>query len=83
MIDKNFNKSHYDQMISNNDDWKRFTEEELREEVRKGAELVEKNKGFYGLENTATDAEMISLGALIDFRLAKEDLGEYVEEIDT
>lgn len=72
----------YEQMLINDEDYKVLSLEQLEEKVNQGAELVEKNKGFYGLENKLSEDEMIDAGAFIDYRTAKRDLGEFVEEID-
>lgn len=75
-------KVQYEQMLINDEDYKVLSLEQLEEKVNQGAELVDKNKGFYGLENKLSEDEMIDAGAFIDYRTAKRDLGEFVEEID-
>ena len=41
-----------------------------------------KNDGFANLDTKLDELGMINVAAFINFRLAKEDLGEFVEEID-
>lgn len=82
MQNLDFNQKHYDQMLVIDEDYKAFTLDELQKKVQNGADIVTKNKGFSDLQNKCSEEEMIDVGAFIDFRLAKKDLGEYVEEID-
>lgn len=82
MKNLDFNQKHYDQMLINDEDYSALSLEQLQEKVQKGAELVDKNKGFAGIDMKLDESEMTCVGAFIDFRLAKQDLGEYVEEIN-
>ena len=77
-----FNQNHYEEMVKIDEDWKQQSFEDLKNSVEKGAAIVDENKGFYGLETKLEPEQMICVGAFIDFRLAKKDLGEFVEEID-
>ena len=43
---------------------------------------ISENKGFANIDTRLNETEFAHVGAFIDFRLAKQDLGEYVEEID-
>lgn len=78
-----FNQSHYDQMLINEVEYEDFTFERLKERIEKGAEIVEKNGGFANLDTKLEEAQMLDVAAFINFRLAKEDLGEFVEEINS
>lgn len=82
MKDFIFTQQHYDQMVINDEDYKAKTFEQLQESISKGAKLVEENKGFAGIDIRLDETEFAQVGAFIDFRLAKQDLGEYVEEIN-
>ena len=77
-----FNQSHYEKMVEINEDYQKLSFDELKEDVQKGAEIVEKNKGFSRLDEKLDEDGMINVSAFIYFRLAKKDLGEFVEEID-
>ncbi len=83
MKNLNFNQSHYDKMLENEEDYKDLSFEQLKEQTERGADIVSKNGGFANLDAICTEPEMMDVAAFINFRLAKEDLGEYVEEIDT
>ncbi len=74
--------AQFQQMLINDEDYKELSLEQLEEKVNKGAEIVEKNKGFYGLESKLEEDEMLEVAAFIDYRTAKKDLGEFVKEID-
>ncbi len=82
MKDFTFTQQHYDQMVINDEDYKAKTFEELQESISEGAKLVAENKGFANIDTRLNEAEFAQVGAFIDFRLAKQDLGEYVEEIN-
>lgn len=82
MKDLEFTQQHYDQMVINDEDYKVKTFEQLQESISKGAELVAENKGFANIDTKLNETEFAHVGAFIDFRLAKQDLGEYVEEIN-
>ncbi len=82
MENLNFNLEHYNQMVIIDEDYKETSFEELKEKVEKGSKLVSDNKGFANIDTKLNEQEMICVGAFIDFRLAKKDLGEFVEEID-
>lgn len=82
MKDFTFTQQHYDQMVVNDEDYKALSFEQLQESISKGADLVEKNKGFANIDTRLNETEFAHVGAFIDFRLAKQDLGEYVEEIN-
>ena len=78
-----FNQRHYDQMLKDYEEYEGFTFEQLKEQIEKGAEIVDKNGGFANLDTILDESGMIATGAFINFRTAKRDLNEYVEEIDT
>lgn len=82
MKDLEFTQQHYDQMVVIDEDYKKQSIEELKESISKGAELVAENKGFANIDTRLNETEFAHVGAFIDFRLAKQDLGEYVEEIN-
>lgn len=82
MKDFIFTQQHYDQMVINDEDYKAKTFEQLQESISKGAKLVAENKGFANIDTRLNETEFAHVGAFIDFRLAKQDLGEYVEEIN-
>lgn len=69
-------------MVQNDEDYSELSYDQLQELVQMGAELVDKNKGFANIDTKLNEEEFGCVGAFIDFRLAKQDLGEYVEEID-
>ena len=77
-----FTQKHYDQMVVNDEDYKTQTFEEVQKSISEGARLIEENKGFANIDTKLNETEFAHVGAFIDFRLAKQDLGEYVEEID-
>lgn len=77
-----FSQLHYEQMLVIDEDHKDLSFEELKQRMERGAEIVAKNRGFANLDTTLEEQQMVNVGAFIDFRLAKRDLGEYVEEID-
>lgn len=77
-----FTKDHFDQMLRNEEDYKKLSFDEVKESFERGAEIVDKNKGFANLDTKLEEAQMLDVAAFINFRLAKEDLGEYVEEIN-
>ena len=66
-----FNQNHYEEMVKIDEDWKQQSFEELKNAVEKGAEIVDENKGFYGLETKLEPEQMICVGAFID--LAEEN----------
>lgn len=74
--------AQFQQMLINEEDYKELSLEQLEEKVNKGAEIVYKNGGFADLDTKLNELEMLNVAAFINFRLAKEDLGEFVEEID-
>ena len=74
--------AQFQQMLINDEDYKELSLEQLEEKVNKGAEIVYKNGGFANLDTKLDELGMINVAAFINFRLAKEDLGEFVEEID-
>lgn len=74
--------AQFQQMLINDEDYKELSLEQLEEKVNKGAEIVYKNGGFADLDTKLDELEMRNVAAFINFRLAKEDLGEFVEEID-
>lgn len=78
-----FTQQHYDQMVHNDEDYEKISLEELKASISEGAKLVEANKGFAGIDTKLNETEFAHVGAFIDFRLAKQDLGEYVEEINS
>lgn len=78
-----FTQKHFEQMLEIEENYKDVSFDELKERTEKGAEIVDKNKGFANLDSTLDENGMLQVSAFINFRLAKKDLGEYVEEIDT
>lgn len=82
MKDFTFTQQHYDQMVVNDEDYNALSLEELKASIGEGARLVEENKGFAGIDIRLNETEFAHVGAFIDFRIAKQDLGEYVEEIN-
>lgn len=81
MSEFEFKESHYDQMLVIDEDYKSQSFESLRSLVENGKRIVDKY-GFKDLPEKLSEDEMEAVGAYIDFRLAKKDLGEYVEEIN-
>lgn len=77
-----FTQQHYDQMVIIDEDYKNMSLDELKDSICEGAKLINENKGFAGIDTKLNEKEFAHVGAFIDFRLAKQDLGEYVEEID-
>jgi len=74
--------AQFQQILINDEDYKELSLEQLEEKVNKGAEIVYKNGGFANLDTKLDELGMMEVAAFIDYRTAKKDLGEFVEEID-
>lgn len=75
-------QQQYDKMLEIDEDYKDFPFDVLQFMIQKGADKVSENKGFANLDTTSTEEEMICIGAFIEWRQAKQLLGEFVQEID-
>lgn len=78
-----FTQDHYNKMVENEEDYKDFAFNDLKTAIEQGASIVDENGGFADLDTKLEETEMLNVAAFINFRLAKEDLGEYVEEINS
>ena len=79
-----FEERHFEQMKTIDDMYQSKTFDEVKSMIDKGAEIVRKNKGFANLDYKLAEKEeeMIDVMAFINFRTAKVQLDEDLEEIN-